>query len=137
MAQTAILEPMFALAAWTIVVLLLMVGLRVASKLRPAEFALGESERVPLRARLAHRNYQNLLELPLLFYVVCVVLFAAKAPASLALWAWLFVILRMLHSLVHIGYNNVIHRLLVFAASNFVLLMLWYQAWRALQALAI
>jgi hypothetical protein len=58
-----------------------------------------------------------------------VVLFAA---AAVALWAWLYVGLRMLHSAVHIGYNNVVHRLVVFTASNFVLIMLWYQAWLTL-----
>jgi hypothetical protein len=129
--QPAMLAPMFALAAWTLIVLLVMVGLRVASKLRPAEFALGESDRVPLRARLAHRNYQNLLELPLLFYVVCTLLYVSNgAAASVVQWAWIFVGLRMAHSLVHIGYNNVVHRLLVFTASNFVLIKLWYDLWQ-------
>ncbi len=123
---------MFALAAWTLIVLLVMVGLRVASKLRPAEFALGESDRVPLRARLAHRNYINLLELPLLFYVVCTLLYVTNAaPASVVQWAWIYCGLRMAHSFVHIGYNNVIHRLVVFTASNFVLIKLWYDVWRA------
>jgi hypothetical protein len=126
----AMLAPMFALAAWTLIVLLVMVGLRVASKLRPAEFALGESDRVPLRARLAHRNYQNLLELPLLFYVVCTLLVVSNGAATSVQWAWIFVGLRVAHSLVHIGYNNVIHRLLVFTASNFVLVKLWYDLWQ-------
>jgi hypothetical protein len=131
MHQPALLAPMFALAAWTLVVLLVMVGLRVASKLGPAEFALGESARVPLRARLAHRNYLNLLELPLLFYVVCTLLYVSNGAAASVQWAWIFVGLRMAHSLVHVGYNNVVHRLLVFTASNFVLVKLWYELWQS------
>jgi hypothetical protein len=33
--------------------------------------------------------------------------------------------LRVIHSLVHLTYNNVIHRLSVFAASNVVLAGMW------------
>ena len=36
--------------------------------------------------------------------------------------------LRVLHSLIHLTYNHVIQRLLVFAASNFVLVALWVLA---------
>jgi hypothetical protein len=31
----------------------------------------------------------------------------------------------MAHTLVHVTYNRVTHRLIVFAASNFALLFLW------------
>ncbi len=33
--------------------------------------------------------------------------------------------LRIVHSLVHLSYNNVIHRLAVFAASNLVVVGMW------------
>ena len=36
--------------------------------------------------------------------------------------------LRVLHSLIHLTYNHVIQRMLVFAASNFVLVALWMLA---------
>jgi hypothetical protein len=39
--------------------------------------------------------------------------------------AWGYVALRALHSLIHLSYNNVIHRLSFFALSNFVLMALW------------
>jgi hypothetical protein len=39
--------------------------------------------------------------------------------------AWVYVGLRALHSLVHLTYNNVMHRLIVFAAGNVVLAALW------------
>lgn len=39
--------------------------------------------------------------------------------------AWLFVGLRVAHSLVHLTTNNVVHRLYVFVASNTALLVLW------------
>ena len=45
--------------------------------------------------------------------------------------AWAYVGLRVLHTLVHVGYNNITHRFLVFGASVTALLLLWIQALRA------
>jgi hypothetical protein len=39
--------------------------------------------------------------------------------------AWAFVAIRAAHSLVHLTYNKVFHRLALFAISNVVLLALW------------
>ena len=39
--------------------------------------------------------------------------------------AWIYVGLRLAHSLVHITYNRVVHRLLLFAASSFLLMAMW------------
>jgi hypothetical protein len=91
-----------------------------------ADFALGESENVPPETRLPNRNYMNLLELPVLFYVACLVVYViGKVDAwSLGL-AWLYVALRIAHSIVHVTYNHVIHRMRVFALSVLVLLALW------------
>jgi hypothetical protein len=40
--------------------------------------------------------------------------------------------LRAAHSLVHLTYNKVFHRLGVYAASNVVLLMIWIRLFLAL-----
>lgn len=48
----------------------------------------------------------------------------AVDAAGLAL-AWAYVACRALHSLIHLTYNNVVHRLATFAASNLVLLAIW------------
>ena len=47
--------------------------------------------------------------------------------AGLAL-AWAYVACRALHSLIHLTYNNVLHRLAAFAAGNVVLLVIWILA---------
>ena len=39
--------------------------------------------------------------------------------------AWLYVAGRVAHSVVHLTYNNVLHRLTAFGASNLALLALW------------
>jgi hypothetical protein len=44
--------------------------------------------------------------------------------AALAL-AWTYVALRAIHSIIHLSYNRVVHRLVAYALSNFVLLAFW------------
>lgn len=51
-----------------------------------------------------------------------------SASAALVAMAWAYVALRILHSLIHLSYNHVIHRLMAFAASNLVLIVLWLLA---------
>lgn len=133
MNNPSILYPVFALAALTGMVLLLIPFTRVRALLRrevrTADFRLGESAAVPDAVRIPNRNYMNLLELPVLFYVVCLLFYVAVQPTPAAVWlAWAYVGLRALHTAVHLTYNHVLHRLGVFAASNVVLVALWILA---------
>ena len=133
MRNPAVLYPMFALAAWTLVVLLLIPIARVRSARRREvvvdDFKYGESAAVPPAVSIPNRNFMNLLELPMLFNVVCIVLYvtAGASTATIAL-AWGFVGLRIVHSLIHLSYNHVVHRLAAFSASNVALVMLWVTA---------
>jgi hypothetical protein len=128
--DTTILQPVFALAFWTACVLLLIpiarfrAGLR--GQLRVNDFKYGESTSVPPHVSLPNRNFMNLLEMPVLFYVVCLVIqvTGCVSPGMLAL-AWAFVAARVLHSLIHLTYNRVMHRLAAFGLSNGVLIALW------------
>ncbi len=68
----------------------------------------------------------NLLELPMLFYVVCLVLYVTAGGSLLAVYvAWAYVILRVVHSMIHLTYNHVLHRLAAFTLSNAALVSLW------------
>lgn len=130
MVQDLIFLPVIALAALTFTVLgqvpLRRFGAAFAKQVTPADFALGESSAVPPTVALANRNYMNLLELPVLFYVVCLALFVSDLVDILTLkLAWTYVGLRVVHSLVHLTYNKVMHRLALFAASQIVLMTLW------------
>lgn len=130
MLQNRIFEPMFALVGLTFLVLLAIPFARIRAvrggHVTVAAFKLGESAQVPEGTQLFNRNYMNLLELPLLFYVVCVSLFVTgKVDAVAVNIAWAYVALRALHSLIHVSYNRVIHRLVAFAISNVVLSLLW------------
>lgn len=135
MNQTNVLLPILALVGWTLTVLLLIPYQRFkavfARQLTTHDFKLGESERVPAVVSIPNRNYMNLLEAPVLFYVVCLTLYVTQRADLWAVYlAWAYVGLRILHSLVHLTYNKVMHRLAFFAASNAVLAVMWVRlAW--------
>ncbi|MGH8106979.1 MAG: MAPEG family protein, partial [Arenimonas sp.] len=100
-------------------------------EIRAEDFKYGESATVPGYVSIPNRNYMNLLELPILFYVVCLLLYITSVASPYAIQlAWAYVILRIIHSLIHLSYNNVMHRLAAFALSNFALISLWFVAAR-------
>ncbi len=72
------------------------------------------------------RNYNNQFELPVLFYVACTLYLALDVHSTLALAAaWLFVFSRVIHAIIHLTYNNIMHRMLVFWFGVVLALTLW------------
>jgi hypothetical protein len=68
----------------------------------------------------------NLLELPMLFYIVCLILYVTGGASSNAIAiARAFVALRVVHSAIHLTSNRVLHRLAAFTAANVALVFLW------------
>lgn len=140
-AKFSVLWPVFALAGWTLCMLLLVAAWRVmamrTAQVHPREYALGESAKVPPQVLLANRNYMNLLELPVLFYVVCILSHVTGTSTTLFVQvAWAYVALRIVHSLVHVSYNHVMHRFTAFVGSNFALITLWVLLGTALRSAA-
>jgi hypothetical protein len=128
--QESIFFPMLALVALTFAVALMIPYRRLKAagrgEVSVEDFDLGESTNVPADVRIPNRNFMNLLEMPVLFYVACLTLYITKSvdPASLVL-AWLYLALRAAHSIVHVTYNKVFHRLAAYAASNVILAVIW------------
>ncbi|MDE2419565.1 MAG: MAPEG family protein [Gammaproteobacteria bacterium] len=130
MKQILILQPVAALALFTLLVLLLMPYQRVkafrAKQVTEDDFKFGESARVPTVVSIPNRNYMNLLELPILFYAANIILFiTGKADTIFLYMAWTYVGLRICHSAVHLTYNRVLHRMFIFGMSNGVLAVMW------------
>jgi hypothetical protein len=130
MPQELVFTPMGAMALLTFIVL----GFIPASRFRAVsarqvtaeDFKLGESARVPPQVAVTNRNFMNLLELPMLFYVAGLMYYVAGRVDQTALVrAWSYVGLRAVHSAIHLTYNNVIHRLSAYALSNAVLMAFW------------
>lgn len=136
MKQSDIFWPVLALMAWTLLVLL-QIGIRrlraaFAGRVVANDFLCGESSRVPVDVSLPNRVFMNLLEVPVLFYLLAIVFYVTHTvDAPAVALAWLFVVLRLVHSLIYFTYNKVLHRFLAFALGNvLVLAMLVYLALR-------
>lgn len=99
-----------------------------AGEIKADDFKYGESPNVPGQVSIPNRNYMNLFELPTLFYVGSLMFFVTKKVDAVAVGiAWTYVALRVVHSTIHLTYNRVMHRIVPFAVSNFVLMAYW--AW--------
>jgi len=60
------------------------------------------------------------------FYADCVAMYVTGTVDALAVnLAWVFVALRVGHSLVHLNFIHVITRVTLFATSNFAVIALW------------
>ncbi len=130
MTQEAIFWPVIALVALTFAVGGLTLTKRLnaafANRVGPKDFRYGESDRVPADVALPNRNLMNLLELPVLFYAVCLSLFVTKHVTGIEVaLAWAFVVARVAHSIVHLSSNNVLHRMLAYNAGSIMLVALW------------
>lgn len=130
MNNNLILQPAITLALFTLTILLLILMKRVRAAVNKQvqidDFKYGESDTVPIWVCLPNRNFMNLLEVPILFYVVSIFIFITQHVDILFVYlAWAYVVLRIVHSAIHLGYNNVVHRALIFGLSNAVLVIMW------------
>ena len=126
----ALVAPMLAMTALTALVGLLMVVVRNVSVLRGAAsvayYRDYHSDAPDERIERPARVFNNLTQLPSLFYVVCI-LSMLTAPCDLAQRsvAWAFVALRVLHALVYLTVNHVPARFGAWVAASIALFVLW------------
>jgi hypothetical protein len=130
MLQTTIFGPMTALALLTLGVLgytgYKRFSAGFAGRVKGSDFRYGETANVPPDVAVANRNLMNLLEMPVLFYAVCLALYATGHVTSVTLClAWLYVASRAVHTAIHLAYNRILYRFAPYALSNVVLLGLW------------
>ncbi len=80
----------------------------------------------PQRLHLLARHVQNHFEVPPLFYVGVILVFATQSVTTAALgFSWLFVISRVVHAYFHLGSNNVSYRFFAFGFGLLMLCGLW------------
>jgi hypothetical protein len=71
-------------------------------------------------------NFENLFEMPVLFYLASVLIFVLQRTDSFYLIAgWSFVFFRALHSFIHCTYNRVTHRSYAYMLSSIILWAIW------------
>jgi hypothetical protein len=128
--NTALYWPMLAMIVWTMGVGLFAVSRRVREI---------RAKRIPLRMMARSRdissvlddtqamdNFNNLLQVPTLFYVWCLASIMLQMHEWLMLvGAWLYVGLRFWHTGIQITHNRVLQRFRVWMASNIMLLAIW------------
>ncbi|MGR6328229.1 MAPEG family protein [Sphingomonas sp. XXL09] len=135
--HSPILQPMVALIAWTLVMLVWTIATRLPA-MRAAGIDLNtlvgtkaaDADRaLPSQAQWKAHNYNHLTEQPTLFYAVCTVIALTGTGAGVNAWiAWAYVALRVVHSLVQATVNRVAWRLRLFLASTLMLIALTLHA---------
>lgn len=97
-----------------------------SKRINPQSLATERAAAGKLENTQAADNFRNLFEVPVLFYVLCIAIAVNGASTSgFVAAAWAYVGLRALHSLIHVSYNRVMHRFLVYAASTVLLFGMW------------
>ncbi|MDD9897196.1 MAG: MAPEG family protein [Gammaproteobacteria bacterium] len=131
--------PMFFLVLLTFSVLLLTLRVRIRSVQRGdvalSYYSLMDGSEVPEIVTKTTRQVSNLFQVPVLFYVAGVLYLSLDISGTLPVtFAWVFVAARVLHSLIHLTYNNVLHRLVAFGIGNLAVLAMWISIISAVSA---
>ena len=114
--SSEIFLPVFYMVCLTFVVLMLSVTLRLKEIYLNGTVA-GEEQRHPpfnegsTLLKNTQRNLSNLLEFPVLFYVVCICIYiAGKVDDNFMTLAYWFFYLRVIHSVYHIFFNQLVYK---------------------------
>ena len=96
------------------------------------DFATMRLDNAGDHVRVADRNFTNQFEIPVLFYAGCLLaLQLNSASVVVAILACVFVITRILHSIIHLGSNNVRARFNVFLIGCVSVFAMWLaMIWR-------
>jgi hypothetical protein len=135
MMHSPLFGPVVALVLWSLVMCAWLYATRIpAVRLRnitydPHRPAVEFHAQLPAEVRWKADNYNNLMEQPTLFYAVTLTLALLGADAGLNTGlAWLYVALRVAHSLIQAMINIVLLRFAIFMAATFVLLVISIRA---------
>ena len=129
--HTPILGAAIALVLWTFVMWFWLYATRLPAIIKgkivydPQRPASEFLDKIPPRVRWKADNYNHLHEQPTIFYAVAIILAMLGAGGGLnATLAWIYVGLRIVHSLVQGLVNKVEIRFAIFVAASMVLLIL-------------
>lgn len=122
--------PMFAMVLLTLVVAGILLFSRInaarSGSVDPRVFKLNQSKEIPDRLIQITNNYSNLFEIPVLFYIACLLSIVLQYENLLMLGlAWLFVASRVVHSWIHLTRNKIIPRLFAFLTGIICVLIMW------------
>lgn len=138
--QAQMLAPAAVLIAWSIIMLFWMAATRLPA-IKRAMGGVGNAKPggrgqdlegvIEDRVNWKAHNYAHLMEQPTLFYAVSVMIAILGAAAGDVLVAWIYVALRIVHSVWQATVNVVSIRFLIFILSTFALI------WLAIRAICL
>lgn len=135
MNPTLILYPIFGMFVLTALVLFRLFFVRIDAfkkKIVTARYLRdGKGEGETPAMYYASRNFINLFEVPVLFYVACILFYVINrfdntdiSPFIICI-AWIYVGLRTMHTAIHVTINRNEPRAIAFGLSQIVLLVMW------------
>jgi hypothetical protein len=131
MNSEAMVAPVIALVAWSMIMWFWMYATRIPA-IRSAKIKLDphmprgtQMASLPSKVRWKGDNYNHLMEQPTIFYALALSLAMLGEGNDFNLFfAWIYVVLRVVHSLFQALVNKIEIRFLLFALSNIPLLVL-------------
>ena len=129
------LQPVVVLVAWSMVMWLWMYSTRIPAiqkyriKLDPMVPSSELSSKLPANVRWKADNYNHLMEQPTIFYALAISLaLMGQQDMETLVIAWIYVVLRIIHSFIQVSSNVILRRFAVFALSNVALFALTIDA---------
>lgn len=135
MIKAEILQPVVVLLAWTMVMWLWMYATRIPAMskadIKPDDARKTKrlDDTLPAEVQWKAHNYNHLHEQPTVFYATALLLaMVGMGDGMNALLAWIYVGLRIIHSIVQATANKVMVRFVLFSLSSLVLIALIFHA---------
>ena len=128
-----LLQPVVALLAWSAIMFIWMYAVRIPAMLKAGvdlkNRVGGQGSDLdailPPEVQWKSHNYNHLMEQPTLFYAACLVLVLTNCESPIALYAaWVYVGLRVVHSLVQSISNRIRYRFGLFLLASIALIIL-------------
>ncbi|WP_462159855.1 MAPEG family protein [Pseudoalteromonas sp. GB56] len=127
---------LFAQVLLTLTVMVIMGRRRFAAarqkQIKMQQFNTMDLGDAPEQVQVAGRNFINQFEIPVLFYVASLAALATNSEGYLFVgFAWLFIVTRVIHTIIHLTSNHLRSRYLTFLAGCIVVLLMWLTlVWR-------
>lgn len=133
--SVVMLGPVIALVAWSMVMWLWMLVTRIPAvrrarmRMDPDAPRGAQMALLPPKVRWKADNYNHLMEQPTVFYAIALTLSLLAVNSGAAVFfAWAYVVVRVVHSLLQALVNRIEARFVLFVLSNIPLFALTYIA---------
>lgn len=126
----SVIYPMGLLAIFTLLYSIILLRGRMkavkSGDIKLSYFREYNTQTPPSYMQKASRQWSNLYEAPVLFYAACAAILILKLDDLVFTYlAYIFFGLRVVQAFIHTTYNNILHRLMIFACGMITLLAMW------------